>query len=243
MLPEVRRCGREGRDARGCLRVLAVWRLCGGVGSARTAEVAATRGGGEQIDQHRLAANVDPLALQQPQHDVGFPDRTPPFRGLCGRRRAKPVLRARSVAESRFIGRVRLVQYSGSVSLVRLCASDHPRDLLVCINRNDVGMRMFQRKNPENLIGKGRSDVGNVFKVQHDFFEPLQSRNDALRLRSRDELFFPGFREIDGDVSLAEGEVILISDVIVKHLFNRVRRMGRNRHHNVRPWTVVIPIL
>lgn len=61
---------------------------------------------------------------------------------------------------------------------------------------------------PENLVGKRLPNLVDAREVEDHFLEPVEPREDSLRLGTRNEVFPSVTRELQGDVGFREVIVV-----------------------------------
>jgi hypothetical protein len=57
-----------------------------------------------------------------------------------------------------------------------------------------MDVRMVRLKDSEDFVGKSLTNAGNTLKVKKNFLEAIQSSDNPLRLRSRNQVLIPVLR-------------------------------------------------
>lgn len=75
---------------------------------------------------------------------------------------------------------------------------------------------MFPRKDPEDFIGERLPDRRNIFEIEDDLLEEIDTNKDALRLRTRNQFVITILRESHRHYGLVECVIVSVSGVLIE---------------------------
>jgi len=110
---------------------------------------------------------------------------------------------------------------------MRLSPGDHVINCFGRIYRHQFYLGVLVLKDTEYFISKSLANLGNTFKIKENLFELLKPSHYSFRLRPRDQVFFPVFRQDERDARPCKA-IVFIRRETIKDLFKGPVRIGTN---------------